>query len=650
MPCVSNANGAGANAAQKGALFPHAPARNRTFYWLWQNGVSFVRKDVDGSYFFILKHFVMYILGINAAFHDSSACILKDGQLLAAAEEERFTHVKHGKRPVPFMTYELPFHAIDYCLSVAGIHLSEVTHVAYSFDPYSLLEKDADTFIALPLFPGNERNGKGDAHDWDPLFLSYIVNAPGQLVDGYPLHLQKRFYGCRKTDFDWHYVNHHLAHAASAFYPSPFEEASVLVLDGRGELVSTSSYAAQGTVLSKLDEVFLPHSLGLLYEEITTHLGFLHSSDEFKVMALASFGERRFISEFRNAFHLGVSGCTYQLDKLDVENVLGRRRMRGGPLTQHHFDIARSLQDFMEEAVIQLVGRLSESNPSKNLCIAGGVGLNCVLNTAVQKSGYFEKVWVQPAAGDAGTALGAALQCYYSQKESPRKEEMTHCYWGPEFSDAEIVDFLSWAGLPFRHSDDIIQDTVDMLVHDKIIGWFQGRMEFGPRALGARSILASPLHAAMQQRLNSLKEREDFRPVAPAVLEEDAQEWFECDGPSPFMLFVYPIRDGKEKQIPAVAHVDNTARIQTVNADQNLLYYQLLEAFKEHTGVPILTNTSFNTKSFPIVCTPRDAVECFFSSPMDVLVMGNYIIEKKGPGYEEEKETPFFRQVSGPLG
>ncbi|MEJ7766278.1 MAG: carbamoyltransferase C-terminal domain-containing protein [Chitinophagaceae bacterium] len=572
----------------------------------------------------------MYTLGINGVFHDSAACIIKDGQLLAAAEDERFTHVKHGKRPIPFSTYEIPFHAIDYCLKTAGIHINEVDHFAYSFDPYLLLgEKYRNNpFISLPLHPSLQPKNDEWLSEWDPLFLSSIVNAPGQLKDGYPHHLQKRFKGAVIDADQWHFVEHHLAHATSAFHPSPFRHAAVLTLDGRGEKATTTYNIGDGNSLMRISEVDLPHSLGLLYERITTYLGFLHSSDEYKVMALASYGKPVFVKDFREMITIGQNGHYSISDEKLVER-FGPVRLRDEEFTQHHFNIAHSLQVVLEDTVLELLSWFQKETGEKNLCMAGGVALNCVLNARIRDRGPFENIWVQPASGDAGTALGAAVWIDAQQRASVQKDfHMDHAYWGPEYSDAEIEKFLQWAKVPYKKMQNVAEETAEILSQDKIIGWFQGRMEFGPRALGSRSILASPINPSMQARLNEVKDREDFRPVAPVVLEEDAGDWFEGAKYSPYMLFVYDVKPEKADKIPAVRHVDGTARIQTVNGKQHPAYYNLLKAFKEKTGVPVLVNTSFNTLGKPIVCSPRDAIECFWTSPFDALVIGSFLLEK----------------------
>lgn len=573
----------------------------------------------------------MYTLGINAAYHDPAACLVRDGTVVAAAEEERFTHVKHGKRPVPFSAYELPFHAIDYCLREAGIALTGVDHVAYSYDPKLLMNADEQAeSVALPLRPWLLPRQPDGQSPWDPLFLCSILNAPGHLADGAPHHLQERFRGARHDGpYQWHYVPHHQAHAVSAFFASPFSRAAILTLDGRGELATTSYGRGEGAAVEMLAEVHMPHSLGILYEEVTAHLGFLHSSDEYKVMALASYGRPAYVAEFRDIIRVGRDG-QYTLASSRLCERFGPPRRRGGPLEQRHYDVARSLQVALEETVLQLAGWLHEMTGEEDLTLAGGVALNCVMNARLRDCGPFRRVWVQPAAGDAGTALGAALWIDVQQRGAWRRAyQMDHAFLGPAFDDAEIEQFLRWTGVPYRRLDDVAEETAELLVADEVVGWFQGRMEFGPRALGARSILASPLHAQMQSRLNDIKDREDFRPVAPIVLEEEADRWFQRAESSPFMLFVFDVRQEAAEKIPAVRHVDGTARIQTVNARQNPIVYRLLRAFQRRTGVPVLVNTSFNTRGEPIVCTPRDAVESFWTSPLDALVIGPFLLQKR---------------------
>ena len=578
----------------------------------------------------------MYVLGINAAFHDSSAALVKDGRIIAAAEEERFTHIKHGKRPLPFSTYELPFHAINYCLETAGIHLNDVDRIAYSFDPHGLeenvlhnenLRPHTNSLHGDTLIEPQVNVYKG----WDELFLRYIKKAPEQLRDGYPHHLQRRFRGAVSLDKKWLFVNHHIAHAASAYYPSPYEKAAVLTLDGRGEKATTGYFRGDGNLMTELGTVDMPHSLGMLYEKITSYLGFLHSSDEYKVMALASYGKPVYIEKFQSVIHVGEDG-DYTIDDFDPEEWWGISRTKDDPFDEIHFDIAHSLQKVLEETVLKLVHWLYTKADSENLCMAGGVALNCVMNAVIRDKGPFKNVWVQPAAGDSGTALGAALWVDVNlnahRSDSRYTAVMDHVYWGPAYTDDEIEKFMIWSKTPYRKLENVAKETAAILADNKIIAWYQGRMEFGPRSLGSRSILASPTPPEMQTKLNDIKDREDFRPVAPVVLEEDVTDWFVGGDFSPFMLFVYPVREDKAAKIPAVRHTDGTARVQTVNRNQHPSYYDLISEFKKLTGVPVLVNTSFNTRGEPIVCTPRDAIECFWTSPFDALVINSFLLEK----------------------
>ena len=570
----------------------------------------------------------MYTLGINAAFHDPAACLVQDGRVIAAAEEERFTKIKHGKRPVPFSAWELPFHAIDSCLAHANITLCDVDHVAYSFQPAQLLADANAASIAIPLHPARYPPTREGESPWEPLFLSHLMNAPKQLVDGAPLHLAQRFSGaCWDGPHRWHYVDHHEAHAASAFLVSPFDEAAVMCLDGRGERATTTYWMGHGAELERLGRVEMPHSLGLLYEDVTHHLGFLRSSDEYKVMALASYGAPTVADEFRSMIRRGEDGA-FTIEAARLTERFGPARDRGAPLEQRHLDVARSLQLVLEETVMGLARWLRARTGTPALCMAGGVALNCVMNSRLRDARIFDQLWVQPAAGDAGTALGAALVVDARERGASTHASMEHAYLGPAYEDDEIEHLLRWAKLPYRLVTDVAEATASLLADNKVVGWFQGAMEFGPRALGARSILASPIDPAMQARLNELKDREDFRPVAPVVVEEEAGDWFEGAGVAPYMLFVFDVRTDRADRIPAVRHVDGTARVQTVRRDQNPRYYDLLRAFQRRTGVPVLVNTSFNTRGEPIVCTPRDAIESFWTSPLDALAIGSFLVEK----------------------
>jgi carbamoyltransferase len=574
----------------------------------------------------------MQILGINAAFHDSSACLVRDGVVVAAAEEERFSRIKHGKRATPYQAHALPFHAIDYCLGEAGISLADVDDVAYSFDPFLLTNGTTDRRFVLPRDADDARQG-GGYDPWDTIFLAGVTSAPRMLRDDVPFHLRERLNGeASRHQWRFHFVEHHVAHAASAYYPAPFDRAAVLTLDGRGECVSTYLGVGDGLQLEKLNEVALPHSLGLLYERVTSHLGFLNSSDEYKVMALASYGTPRYADRFRSILRWRDDGA-YEILPHDLTELLGPARSPKAVFEADHFDVASSLQVVLEEAGLRLANWLHRRTGERNLCLAGGVALNCVMNSRIARESPFERVWVQPAAGDAGTSLGAALAVWAEQETAGRRSgaarwRMESAYLGPAYDDDRIQAALDHARLNYTRPLDFTSAVAEHLAQGKVVGWFQGRMEFGPRALGARSILASPIDPAMMQRLNELKDREDFRPVAPAVLAEEADRYFEGCDDSPFMLFVYDVRPEMASRVPAIRHVDGTARAQTVRQDQSPLFHALLERFQERTGVPVLVNTSFNTRGKPVVCTPQDALECFYTSPIDVLAIGSYVLTK----------------------
>jgi carbamoyltransferase len=569
----------------------------------------------------------MFTLGINAAFHDCSACLVEDGVVLAAAEEERFTRIKHGKRPVPFTVWQLPYHAIAYCLEAAGITMRDIDHVAYAYDPWQQLAQcSADHGIWLPLEPST--GGSGAA--WEALGLAYVVNAPRQLAGGAPHHLRHLFGGAwHEGPYRWHFVEHHRAHEASACLAAPFTDCAVLVMDGRGERACTSYGMYENGHYTRFRQVDYPHSLGLLYEDVTAHLGFLHSSDEYKVMALASFGRPAYADALRERVRYRGGGVYHLLDA-DLASLFGPPRAYGEPIGQRHLDAAHSVQLVLEETVCKMADWLHAETGSTRLALAGGVALNCVLNGRLRARGPFADIWVQPAAGDAGTALGAALWVDASERGFPAKRwTMEHAFLGPGYDEAHIEQALVHSKMAYRRVDDIAGAAAQRLAQGQVIGWFQGRMEFGPRALGARSILASPLEPGMQDRLNDIKDREDFRPVAPAVLEEAAADWFEGGQRSPFMLFTDRVRPDKESLIPAVRHVDGSARVQTVDQGSNPALYAVVKAFAERTGVPVLANTSFNTRGEPIVCTPRDALAAFATSPLDALAIGPFLLEKR---------------------
>ncbi|HSV18282.1 MAG TPA: carbamoyltransferase C-terminal domain-containing protein [Casimicrobiaceae bacterium] len=575
----------------------------------------------------------MITLGINAAYHDSAACVVVDGALVGAAEEERFTQIKHGKRPVPFSAWELPYHAIDYCLAAAGATLADVDHVAYSYEPGLFHGDTLPERIALPLTPSAHAH---DGAPWDPLFLSYIVNAPRQLAGGAPHHLGTRLRGDAAPHYQWHFVEHHLAHQASAFLAAPFDDCAVLTLDGRGEAASTQYGVFRHGRYRRLGEVRLPHSLGLLYEDVTRHLGFLHSSDEYKVMALASFGSPRLVDAVRERVRWRGDG-QYEILPMPFAQWCPARP-RGAPFTAEHADLAYAVQKVLEETALTIARWLRSAADVPYLAMAGGVALNCVMNARLRDARIFDEVWVQPAAGDAGTALGAALwidrearSAGQGGRPASRRFVMEHVYYGPGFDEQEIEAALRRAKLPYERPANYADAIAQRLADERVIGWFQGRMEFGPRALGARSILASPRSADMQNRLNELKDREDFRPVAPAVLEERAPEWFASCKRSPFMLFVHDVHPHRRASIPAATHADGSARVQTVSRATNPVYYDTIAAFERRTGVPVVINTSFNTRGKPIVCTPRDALECFFTSPIDTLAIGPFVLDKAVP-------------------
>jgi carbamoyltransferase len=568
----------------------------------------------------------MITLGINAAFHDCSACLVEDGVVRAAAEEERFIRVKHGKRPVPFTVWQLPWHAMGFCLEHAGLTMRDVDHVAYSYDPNERLgERQERAYIRLPLEP----SASGGAA-WDDLALAYVVNAPRQLAGGAPHHLRHLFGGGGK--WRWHFVEHHRAHEASAFLAAPFDDCAVLVMDGRGERACTSYGLWDGARYRRIGQVDFPHSLGLLYEAVTGYLGFLHSSDEYKVMALASFGRPAYAARLRDCVQI-QGGGQYRVREPDWRTWLGPPRAPGEPIRQEHMDLASSVQLVLEETVFALANWLHDETRCPRLAMAGGVALNCVLNGLLRARGPFEQVWVQPAAGDAGTALGAALWVDAAQRgHGARRWRMDHAFLGPEYGEREIVQLLARSRVAYARPADLAGTCAGLLAKGCILGWFQGRMEFGPRALGARSILASPLEPGMQERLNQLKDREDFRPVAPVVLEEAAPEWFEHGWRSPYMLFVDQVRAEQAVRIPAVCHVDGSARVQTLDRVTNPALHALLRAFADATGVPVLVNTSFNTHGAPIVCTPEDALAAWFTSPLDALALGPFLLQKPAAG------------------
>ncbi|MEU6811190.1 carbamoyltransferase C-terminal domain-containing protein [Streptomyces sp. NPDC046831] len=543
----------------------------------------------------------MRILGINALFHDPAAAFVVDGRTVAAAEEERFSRRKHGKRPVPFSAWELPGLSARWCLEHAGIRAEDLDAVTYSFDP-ALARPAADMGLRDP---------------WDPLRLEYARRAPEFLAEALPgLDPAKVVF-----------VPHHVAHACSAGPASPHPDSAVLVLDGRGECASHLAGRFGDGRLDTLATQALPHSLGLLYEELTAHLGFLRSSDEYKVMALASYGKPRFLPQLRQHVHATGDGG-FRAHGVDWAE-LAPPRADGEALAQDHADLAASGQAVLEEVLLDLAHWLHREAGGEALTMAGGVALNCVANSRIAARGPYRHVWVQPAAGDAGTALGGAL---YLAARAGRAEPVPGADLGRGWSDGELRRWLEEAGVPFERPGDIAETAAEELARDGVVAWFQGRSEYGPRALGHRSLLAHPGRAGNLERLNRVKGREEFRPVAPMVLAERAHELFEGPLPSPYMLFVHDVRRDWRDRIPAVVHVDGTARVQTVEERREPLVARMLRAFEARTGLPVVVNTSLNTAGRPMVDDPRDALECFGSAPVDLLAIGPYAV-RRGRAY-----------------
>ena len=539
----------------------------------------------------------MRVLGINAVFHDPAAALVVDGEIVAAAEEERFSRRKHGKVPVPFSTWELPEQSAAWCLRRAGLAPPDLDVVAYSYDPE-----------LAPPFTGDV---VGD--DWEGLRTLFVRRAPLFLRTALPGLDPERV----------RYVPHHVAHAASAHLASPFERSSVMVLDGRGERTSFLAGRYDGDRLEVLAAQELPHSLGILYEELTVHLGFRRSSDEYKVMALASYGRPLFLDRFRELVRVTGDGGFLVAP---VDWAAFAPPARGEEWSADHADLAASVQRRLEEVMLDLARWLHGRTGDENLTMAGGVALNCVANSRLWHEGPFERIWVQPAAGDAGTALGAALHAAAELGDPVRP--MPGADLGREWDANALAGWLDTAALSYERPSDIAASVAEVLAGDGVVAWFQGRSEYGPRALGHRSLLANPRHAANLERLNDIKGREHFRPVAPMVLEERAAEIFEGPLPSPYMLFTHRVRPGWADRIPAVVHVDGTARIQTVDRTREPLVARMLEAFDRLTGIPVVVNTSLNTAGRPMVDDPRDALECFGSAPVDALALGPYLVRR----------------------
>ena len=595
----------------------------------------------------------MYILGISSFYHDSAACLLKDGTIVAAAQEERFTRKKHDPG--------FPHHAVKYCLREAGIKASAISNVVFYEKPFIKFERLLETYLAFAP--------RG--------FMSFTKAIPIWVKDKLfqKSLLVKELNSTLGDDINWYerllFSEHHISHAASAFYPSPFESAAVLTLDGVGEWTTTSLAIGKGKDLSVVKEIHFPHSLGLLYSAFTYYTGFKVNSGEYKVMGLAPYGEPCYADIIKDKLITISEDGSFQLDMSYFDYATGLTMTNkkfaalfGGPprtseteLTQREMNLAASVQKVTEEVIIQMAKGIAKDTGERNLCLAGGVALNCVANGILLREKIFDDIWIQPAAGDAGGALGAALAAWYlhhnnERKVSTERDAMKGAYLGPEFSDEEIEAELSTCGAKFEKfsEDELIEKVAAALAEEKAVGWMQGRMEFGPRALGARSIIADPRSPIMQKQLNlKVKYRESFRPFAPSVLREDVDEWFEHEADSPYMLLVADVKKDKRRvmtdkenslfgidklnvirsSVPAITHVDYSARIQTVHSDTNPRYHAIISKFKEKTGCSLVVNTSFNVRGEPIICTPTDAFKCFMGTDLDILAVGNYFLLKK---------------------
>jgi carbamoyltransferase len=609
----------------------------------------------------------MYILGISAYYHDSAACLLKDGEIIAAAQEERFTRKKHDAG--------FPHYAIEYCLQEAKISPSQIENVVFYEKPFVKFERLLETYLAFAP--------KG--------FFSFAKAMPVWIKDKLfqKSALIKELKSALDESIDWRerllFSEHHLSHAASAYFPSPFDRAAVLTLDGVGEWTTTSLAIGNGSDLRVVKEIHFPHSLGLLYSAFTYYTGFKVNSGEYKVMGLAPYGEPRYADLIREKLIKVADDGSFQLDMSYFDYATGLTmtnkkfdKLFGGPprtseseLTQREMDLAASVQKVTEDIVIELAAGIAKDTGEKNLCLAGGVALNCVANGILLRSKIFDNIWIQPAAGDAGGALGAALSSWYLHHKGVRvksteRDAMKGAYLGPEFSDEEIEAELKSCGAAYQKlpEGELTDKVASALADEKAVGWMQGRMEFGPRALGGRSIIADPRSPIMQKQLNlKVKYRESFRPFAPSVLREDVGEWFEHETDSPYMLLVADVLEDKRRSmtadenalfgieklnvprssVPAITHVDYSARIQTVHADTNPRYHALISKFKEKTGCPLVVNTSFNVRGEPIVCTPTDAFKCFMGTELDMLAIGNYLIykEKQDEKLKESYESQY---------
>ena len=542
----------------------------------------------------------MRVLGVNAVFHDPAAALVIDGEVVAAAEEERFSRRKHGKDPLPFSTWELPTQAAAWCLASAGVSPDELDAVAYSYDPS----------LAPPADPTDLA-----ASEWEGLRTLYAQRAP--------LFLRTALPGLDPACV--RYVPHHLAHAASAHLAAPYASSAVLVLDGRGERASHLAGRSVDGNLEVLAVQDLPHSLGLMYEEVTDHLGFRRSSDEYKVMALAAYGSPTFLPELRLAVAPTGDGG-FRVDPIDW-SALVKRRSASEAWGVEHADLASSVQIRLQEVLLDLSRWLHAQTGETTLTLAGGVALNCVANSVLAEQGPFERLWVQPAAGDAGTALGAALHVAHAMGDTVGP--MATAALGRGWADDELEAWLVEADVAYERPADIADAVAAVLAANGVVAWFQGRSEYGPRALGHRSLLANPAYSDNLERLNRVKGREEFRPVAPMVLADRAGEIFDGVLPSPFMLFTHRVSPGWAERIPAALHVDGTARIQTVDPDDEPRVARMRAAFDRRTGVPVVINTSMNTAGRPMVDDPRDALECFGSAPVDALALGPFLVRRR---------------------
>jgi len=561
------------------------------------------------------KDVLMNVLGISCFYHDAAAALVENGEITAAAEEERFTREKHDN--------SYPENAINYCLKEADLDAEDIDKVVFYEKPILKFERILNT--AADVFPRGYRLFSQAMPEWL----------------GGKLRFKKKVQKHLGKDFEIEFVEHHHSHAASAFYPSPFEDAAVLTIDGIGEWKTNQMWMAENNNLQPIKHIDFPDSIGLLYSAVTAYLGFMVNNGEYKVMGLASYGEPEYREEFNEFIEIKEDG-SYDLDQdyfayrhskrmysNKFVNLLGEPRQKDEKLTQRHKDIAATMQELLEEVILKQLEHLYHITDTENLCLAGGVALNSASNGRIQRESSFENIWIQPAAGDAGGALGAALT------RSENTKPINHVYYGPKYSNEEIREVLESednVSYSKKSKEELPQTIAEKLEEGKIIALFQGRMEWGPRALGNRSIIADPRSKDMKDKINrKVKFRESFRPFAPSVLDEYSQEYFESedDKESPYMLFVYNVKEGKRVEIPAVTHVNNTSRIQTVKKEVNPFYYRTIDCFRELTGTPVVLNTSFNLKGMPIVRSPEEALNCFKESDIDILVMEDYIIRKE---------------------